>query len=131
MNLLAEMGAQPGSLESGLFAGTETTDHTAPTATVTAPAAGATVKNGEMVTVSGTAADTGGGVVAAVEVSTDGGKTWHPASGTTSWNYAWNVDGSKTATIQARAIDDSANIGVASAPAHRQRRCARARCSAG
>ncbi|HEY2055841.1 MAG TPA: DUF4082 domain-containing protein [Solirubrobacterales bacterium] len=116
VNLLAEMGAQPGTLETGLFAGTETTDHTPPTATVTTPAAGATVKNGEMVTVSGTATDTGGGVVAAVEVSTDGGKTWHPASGTTSWNYAWNADGAKTATLEARAIDDSANIGAAGAP---------------
>jgi hypothetical protein len=115
VNLLAEMGAQPSTLETGLFTGAETTDHTAPTATVTTPSAGSTVKNGEMVTVSGTAADTGGGVVAAVEVSTDGGKTWHPASGTTSWNYAWNADGAKTATIQARATDDSANLGAPSA----------------
>jgi hypothetical protein len=116
VNLFAEMGVQPSTLESGLVAGTQTTDKTPPTATVTSPAAGATVKNGEMVTVSGTAADTGGGVVAAVEVSTDGGKTWHPATGTTSWTYAWNVSGSKTATIEARAIDDSANLGVASSP---------------
>jgi hypothetical protein len=115
VNLFAEMGAQPSTLESTLFAGTQTTDHTAPTATVTTPTAGSTVKNGEMVTVSGTAADTGG-VVAAVEVSTDAGKTWHAASGTTSWNYAWNADGSKSATIEARAIDDSANLGTASAP---------------
>jgi hypothetical protein len=68
-----------------------------------------------MVTVSGTAADTGGGVVAAVEVSTDGGKTWHPATGTTSWTYAWNVDGATSANIKVRAIDDSANIGTPSA----------------
>ncbi len=116
VNLFAEMGVQPGSLETGLVTGTKTTDHTPPTATVTAPSPGSTVKNGEMVTVSGTAADTGGGVVAAVEVSTDGGQTWHPATGTTSWTYAWNAAGSKTATIEARAIDDSANLGVASAP---------------
>jgi Domain of unknown function (DUF4082)/Fibronectin type III domain/Bacterial Ig domain len=116
VNLFAEMGAQPSTLETGLVAGTQTTDHTAPTATVTTPKAGSTVQNGEMVTVSGTAADTGGGVVAAVEVSTDGGKTWHPATGTTSWNYAWNAAGSKTATIEARATDDSANLGAASAP---------------
>ncbi|HJZ37720.1 MAG TPA: DUF4082 domain-containing protein, partial [Solirubrobacterales bacterium] len=116
VNLFAEMGVQPSTLETGLVAGTKTADHTPPTATVTTPKAGSTVQNGEMVTVSGTAADTGGGVVAAVEVSTNGGKTWHPATGTTSWTYAWNASGSKTATIEARAIDDSANLGVASAP---------------
>jgi hypothetical protein len=116
VNLFAEMGAQPSTLQTGLVAATQSTDHTAPTATVTSPTSGSTVKNGEMVTISGTAADTGGGVVAAVEVSTDGGKTWHPATGTTSWTYAWNVEGSKTQTIEARAIDDSANIGVASTP---------------
>jgi hypothetical protein len=116
VNLLAEMGAQPSTLEAGFYAGSETTDHTAPTAVVTTPAAGSTVKNGEMTTVSGTATDTGGGVVAAVEVSTDGGKTWHPASGTSNWTYAWNADGSKTSTIEARATDDSANLGAPSAP---------------
>jgi hypothetical protein len=33
------------------------------------------------VTISGTAADTGGGVVGGVEVSTDNGTSWHPATG--------------------------------------------------
>ena len=46
------------------------------------PAGGATVTNNVAVTVSGTATD-GGGVVAGVEVSTDGGQTWHPATGFT------------------------------------------------
>ena len=32
-------------------------------------------------TITGTATDTGGGVVGGVEVSTDGGATWHPATG--------------------------------------------------
>ncbi len=114
VNLMADMGAQPATLQSDLVASGESTDTTAPTATITSPAAGASLKNGEVVAISGTAADSGG-VVAAVEVSTDGGKTWHPASGTTSWTYAWNVDSATSATLKARAIDDSANIGAASA----------------
>ncbi|HEX4304643.1 MAG TPA: DUF4082 domain-containing protein [Solirubrobacterales bacterium] len=115
VNLLGEMGAQPSTLQTGLTTASETTDHTAPTATITSPTEGQKLKSGEAVTVKGTAADTGGGVVAAVEVSTDGGQTWHPASGTTSWTYSWNVDGDTSATIKARAIDDSANIGAATA----------------
>ena len=95
VNLLAEMGAQPGTLQSGLVAGDRIDRHTPPTATITSPTAGKPLKSGEMVTITGTAADTGGGVVAGVEVSTDGGKTWHPATGTSSWTYAWNVDGAE------------------------------------
>jgi hypothetical protein len=32
--------------------------------------------------------------VAGIEVSTDNGKTWHPATGTTSWTYSWVAHGS-------------------------------------
>jgi hypothetical protein len=111
VNLLADMGAQPATLQTGLTPATESTDTTPPTATITSPTPGQQLKSGQSLTISGTASDTGGGVVAAVEVSTDGGKTWHPASGTTSWVYVWNVDADTSATIEARAIDDSANIG--------------------
>jgi hypothetical protein len=65
--------------------------------------------------VTGTATDTGGGVVAGVEVSTDGGTTWHPASGTTSWSYTWTPRSSGSTTLLARATDDSANLGARSA----------------
>src|SRR5262249_10948715 len=70
---------------------------------------------GARVTVTGTAADTGGGVVAGVEISTDGGTSWHPATGTTSWSYSWVVHGSPTATILTRAADDSGNLETPSA----------------
>ncbi len=115
VNLMADMGAQPTTLQGGLVPATKSTDTTPPTATVGSPAGGASLQNGNAVTISGTASDSGGGVVAAVEVSTDGGSTWHPASGTSSWTYSWNVGGAKSATIEARAIDDSANIGAPSA----------------
>ena len=72
------------------------------------------VGDGTKITISGSAADTGGGVVAGVEVSTDAGTTWHPATGTTSWSYGWTpfTSGSTTgsATLISRAIDDSGNL---------------------
>jgi hypothetical protein len=110
VNLFADMGAQPFSLLPGLVAATTSTDTTAPTSTITSPTAGANLTNGAQATITGTAADTGGGVVAGVEVSTDGGTTWHPATGTTNWTYTWTVRGNPTTTIKSRAVDDSGNL---------------------
>jgi len=62
------------------------------------------------VTVTGTATDSGGGIVAGVEVSTDGGATWHPATGTTNWSYTFTISGAGTHVIEARATDDSVNL---------------------
>ena len=61
-------------------------------------------------TVSGTAADAGGGVVGAVEVSTDGGSTWRRATGRESWSYTFTAPAG-TPAIRVRAADDSANLG--------------------
>ncbi len=109
VNLFADMGAQPGSLQAGLVAATASTDQTAPTSTITSPAPGATLQAGSVVTVTGTAVDAGGGVVGGVEVSGDGGNTWHPAIGRASWSYVWSPDSSGTANIKSRAVDDSGN----------------------
>ena len=68
--------------------------------------------NGTQVTVTGTATDTGGGVVAGVEVSTDAGATWHPATGTTAWTYTYVQHGHGRDGVRVRAMDDSANIGA-------------------
>jgi N,N-dimethylformamidase beta subunit-like protein/uncharacterized protein DUF4082/Big-like domain-containing protein len=113
VNLLADMHAQPATLMSGLDPATASTDTVAPTTTVTSPAASAAVPAGTVVTVSGTATDTGGGVVAGIEVSLDGGTSWHPATGTATWSYSGAVTGEGSATIKARATDDSANLGAA------------------
>jgi hypothetical protein len=117
INLLADMGnVQPTTLMSGLVQATASTDTTPPTSTITAPSAGATVSNGAAVTVSGTATDSGGGVVAGVEVSTDGGSTWHPvstmsaAATSVTWSYTWNATGLGSVKIESRATDDSGNI---------------------
>jgi hypothetical protein len=87
-------------------------DATRPTATIVTPAAGGTVTAGDEIIISGTATDTGGGVVAGVEVSTDNGVTWRAATGRASWTFSWIASGTGTVTIRARAIDDSGNIQV-------------------
>jgi hypothetical protein len=110
VNLLADMGAQPTTLQAGLVAASASTDTTAPTSTIASPAAGATLPTGTAVTISGTAADAGGGVVGAVEVSVDGGATWHPATGRESWTYSWTPTTTGPATIRVRAADDSGNL---------------------
>jgi hypothetical protein len=109
VNLFADMGAQATTLMSGLVAASPSTDTTAPVATISSPSAGAVVSDGSSVTISGSASDSGGSV-GGVEVSTDGGNSWHPATGTTSWSYSWNAHGAPTATVMARATDDSGNV---------------------
>ncbi len=121
VNLLADMGAQPGSLDLELQPATQSTDMTPPTSTITSPTQGDTLQDGSQVTISGTASDAGGGVVAGVEVSTDNGSTWHPATLTTpveqsvSWSYTWVAHGNPTTRIKSRAVDDSANLEASSA----------------
>ena len=115
VNLFADMGAQPATLMSGLAPAAASTDQTPPTSTITSPAANSTVANGSTVTVSGTATDSGGGVVAGVEVSTDSGKTWHPvttmspAATSVTWSYTWNATGLGAVSVKSRATDDSGN----------------------
>ena len=65
---------------------------------------------GSTVLISGTAADAGGGVVGGVEVSVDGGATWHPATGRESWSFAWAPRALGTVTIRSAAVDDSGNL---------------------
>ena len=75
VNILADMGVQPAALQRGLFPATPSTDTTPPQSTITSPASGSAAGPGSTVTISGTAVDSGGGVVGAVEVSVDGGNT--------------------------------------------------------
>jgi hypothetical protein len=110
VNLLADMGAQPATLQTGLTAATATSDSAAPTSTITSPANNATVQQGAPVTITGTASDSGGGVVGGVEVSVDDGATWHPAIGRANWSYNWTPPQLGQATIRSRAADDSGNL---------------------
>jgi hypothetical protein len=115
VNLFADMHVQPGTLQSGLVAATASTDTVAPTSTITAPPAGSVFQVGQSVTISGTATDTGGGVVGGVEVSVDGGTTWHAVTGRTTWSYTWSPANSGPAVIKSRAVDDSGNLEAPSA----------------
>ena len=112
VNLLADMGAQPATLQAGLVPATASTDTTAPNSVITAPASGSVVTVGSAVTISGTAADTGGGVVGAVEVSLDGGQSWHPATGRENWSYTGVFRSTGTFTVRSRAVDDSGNLEI-------------------
>ena len=108
-NLFADMGVQPATLQAGLLPASPSTDTIAPTATITAPAT-ISVSAGTPQTIQGTATDRGGGRVGAVEVSVDGGSTWHPATGRDAWTYTWTPDSSGSVTPLARAADDSGNL---------------------
>ncbi|MGI6856336.1 DUF4082 domain-containing protein [Mesorhizobium sp. 1B3] len=107
INLFADMGIQPATLQSGLIAGVASTDNTRPTSTINALG---TIALGSTVTISGTATDAGGGVIAGVEVSTDNGASWHPATGDETWTYSWRPQVAGSYTIRSRAADDSVNL---------------------
>lgn len=109
VNLFADMGVQPGSLQAPLVAATASTDATPPTSRVN-PVPGGSVPVGSAVVISGTAADAGGGAVGGVEISVDGGNTWHPAAGRGNWSYAWVPTAVGPATIRSAAVDDSGNL---------------------
>jgi hypothetical protein len=107
MNLFADMGAQPATRQEGLVAATASTDKTLPASRV--DGAARATGNGAF-EVSGSASDTGG-VVGGVEVSVDGGKTWHPAEGTTRWRYRFEASSAPAAgAVLSRAVDDSGNL---------------------
>jgi N,N-dimethylformamidase beta subunit-like, C-terminal/Domain of unknown function (DUF4082)/Bacterial Ig domain/Viral BACON domain/3-keto-disaccharide hydrolase len=112
VNLLADMGTQPGSIQPGLVPAMQSSDTVPPMSTISSPSSGSTVIGGTPVTITGTAADLGGGVVGGVEVSVDGGQSWHLATGRGSWTYTWTPGVVGSATVMSRAVDDSGNIEV-------------------
>ncbi len=118
INLFADMGVQPTTLQGGLVSATASNDLTAPVSTITTPTHNQNITTSTFVTISGTTVESGGGVIANVEVSVDGGTTWNPATGTTSWSYSWLPTVSGTYNIKVRAVDDLGNLeAVGTAPA--------------
>ncbi len=115
VNLFADMGVQPATLQPGLVPATASTDATAPVSTITYPASGAQLPENNTVTIMGTASDLSG-AVAGVEVSVDGGTTWRPAVGTAGWTYTWTPTALGAATIKCRGFDDSGNMEQAGSP---------------
>ncbi|HEU4719644.1 MAG TPA: DUF4082 domain-containing protein, partial [Bacteroidia bacterium] len=108
VNLFADMGVQPATLQAGLVPAIASTDVQAPVSVITSPLNGDSLTNGVQVTISGTANDNI--LVAGVEVSVDGGATWHAASGTTAWSYSWTPLIAGPVNIRSRAFDDSGNL---------------------
>jgi hypothetical protein len=114
VNLLADMGVQPGSLQNDLVPASVSTDTTAPTSAIALPTDGGSVDVNATIAISGTASDTGG-LVGGVEVSVDGGATWYPADGRSSWSYVWTPTTAGSYNIKSRAVDDSGNLETPSA----------------
>jgi hypothetical protein len=107
VNLFADMGVQPTTLQADLIPASAPANTVAPTSVVVMPAAGATVSKCATVTIRGTASANGGGRPAAVEFSADGGVTWHRANGTDNWTAEWNPVAPGPVTIKSRAVNDS------------------------
>lgn len=112
INIFADMGVQPTTLMSGMVAASKSTVTTGPTVNVATPSVNATAAAMSPLTISGTATAAAGAVVARVEVSTDGGTTWNPATGLGNWTYSWTPLQTGSATILVRAEDDTDNIGA-------------------
>jgi hypothetical protein len=110
LNLLADMGVQRRRSNQGLIAAQQSNDTQSPSSTITNPTNGSSHSAGTQITISGTAVDQGGGIVAGVEVSTDGGTTWHVATGTNNWSYSWTPSTPGSVTIKSRSVDDIGNI---------------------
>ncbi|MCA1453721.1 DUF4082 domain-containing protein [Bradyrhizobium sp. BRP22] len=110
VNLFADMGVQPDTLMQSLVIAQQSTDHAAPTSTIAPPAAGSSIVAAHPLTITGTAVDSGGGKVAVVEISTDGGATWHRAEGLENWSYTFTPLTGGTYHIETRAVDDSVNM---------------------
>ena len=114
VNLLADMQVQPGSPQPGLVLADLSTDTSPPMSVVDQPAPGAAFVTQTSASITGSAADVGGGLVAGVEVSVDSGATWHPASewtpGSPTWSHTWTPTTTGTFAVNSRAVDDSANL---------------------
>ncbi|HEY6506170.1 MAG TPA: N,N-dimethylformamidase beta subunit family domain-containing protein, partial [Chitinophagaceae bacterium] len=111
VNLFADMGVQPATLQAGLTPATQSTDILAPVAGITSLAHNASVVINTPVIISGTANDiSSGGTVAGVEISIDGGP-WTTVTGTTNWSYSWTPVLAGSVSVRIRGFDDSGNMG--------------------
>ncbi|QYA25198.1 DUF4082 domain-containing protein [Gramella sp. MT6] len=108
INLLADMGAQPASIQPGMIRATPSTDIEAPLLTYTSPAEETVVPVNTELLITGSTEEQN--VIVAVEVSTDGGITWENAEGKQDWSYAWTPSVTGPASIQVRSYDDSGNL---------------------
>ncbi len=106
VNLLYDMGVEPATLQPDLVPGGPPIHEKLPSSAITFPTAGAALPIGVPVTVAGVATGADADGVTLVDVSTDGGATWHRASGTSSWSYVWTPGTAGPVTLKSRATDD-------------------------
>ena len=84
-------------------------DNTAPSSAITSyPANNSAARS--IWNISGTASDGTGSGVRKVEVSTDGGATWHMAAGMSAWSYSCPPPAFGSYSIKSRATDNAGNI---------------------
>ena len=102
INLFADMGVQPASIQAGLFLSAKSTDATPPASIIASPASGTIAPAGVPVTIIGTATDFGG-VVGGVEVSADGGQTW--VDNSTSPVTVWFADYSTGRIVRVQPME--------------------------
>ncbi len=110
INLLTDMGVAPATPQAGYVVDSPSADRQSPVSSVTSPTADATISLSAPTSIQGTATDVGGGVVGGVEVSVDGGASWHFALGRENWRYDWTPSATGSITILSRAVDDSGNL---------------------
>lgn len=111
MNLFADMNCFPNSelvdRKSGLLYPIASTDRTPPKSKIVYPSQyklnilnkSFNVTKKSLLKIKGTASDYGGGSVAAVEISMNGGRTWHIATGKDSWTYVHRFTRPKTSSF--------------------------------
>jgi nitrous oxidase accessory protein NosD len=85
-------------------------DTTPPTSTITSPTKGAFLAVLKPVDITGTASDAGGGSVAKVEVSVNGGANYSAATGTNAWSITLTPVAPGATKILSRAVDNSGNV---------------------
>ncbi len=113
VNLFADMGVQPQTLQGNLVHALASTDNIPPTSTITAPSTGSSFPARSPISLTGTATDAA--VVAGIEVSVDGGATWKVAEvsdldGNVTWTYTWSPSAPGVINVKSRGYDDSGNI---------------------
>ena len=112
VNLLADMGAQPATLQAPVVVGDgERPTRTAPTSTITSPPAGATIAAGAPVTITGTASDAAAAWSAASRCRSTAARRGAARPGRRTGRYTWmpGVLGAGD-DHEPRATDDSLNI---------------------
>ncbi|MCH8741613.1 hypothetical protein IH779_01815 [Patescibacteria group bacterium] len=103
---------------SGSAGGDVVSDSSSPISTITVPLTGINITAGNPYTIKGTALDSGGSLVAKVELSFDGGESWEeaklegPIANVFSWEYIWQNPTEGNYTIKSRATDDVGNIEI-------------------